>query len=86
MQYGVKPELVELARIPHVKASRAQQLYKAGLRTVKDVAGSSVDVLERAIARGNHVMACVFATPALCFMPHQSRQAVIMMVRRPLIG
>ena len=47
------PELVELARIQGVKGYRARQLYTAGLRTVKDVAGSSAATIEHILSKGN---------------------------------
>ena len=54
VQHGVMPELVELARIPGVKVFRARQLYNAGLRTVRDVAGSTASSLEQIISKGKH--------------------------------
>ena len=35
---GVKYEVVALTEIPYVKGYRARTLYKAGLRTIDDVA------------------------------------------------
>jgi hypothetical protein len=47
LNFGVSSELVDLCRIPDIKAIRARQLWKAGLRTVYSVAASSPhDVFE----------------------------------------
>ena len=49
VEHGVMPELVDLARIQGVKGFRARQLYNAGLRTVRDVAESTVRTIEAVI-------------------------------------
>ena len=46
---GVKQELLELIRIPHVKGARARMLHRAGLHAVSDVAQSSLGQLEAAL-------------------------------------
>lgn len=38
--YGIKPELVPLVQLPDVGKVRAEKLWKAGLRTLQDVAAS----------------------------------------------
>ncbi|KAH7283331.1 hypothetical protein KP509_34G001800 [Ceratopteris richardii] len=47
--FGVRAEIVELAEIPYVKASRARALYKAGLRTPQAVAQASIPELLKAL-------------------------------------
>ncbi|CAD7699534.1 unnamed protein product [Ostreobium quekettii] len=50
---GVKPEILALTEIPYVKAARARTLYKAGLRTVDQVAAvESVNSLVAILANG----------------------------------
>lgn len=52
---GVRPEIVALTEIPHVKGHRARLLYKAGLRTPEAVAASTVDrLLEVLMSGGGH--------------------------------
>ncbi|KAI5071714.1 hypothetical protein GOP47_0013965 [Adiantum capillus-veneris] len=47
--FGVRAEIVELAEIPYVKASRARALYKAGLRTPQAVAEATLPELAKAL-------------------------------------
>lgn len=41
--FGVRPEVVALAELPGVRASRARLLYKAGLRTPEAVAAAGME-------------------------------------------
>jgi len=54
---GVKQELLDLVRIPYVKAARARALHKAGMRTVEQVAQAPqavvMDALRKATSKSN---------------------------------
>ncbi|KAJ1551192.1 hypothetical protein HK096_002610, partial [Nowakowskiella sp. JEL0078] len=43
VNFGVEKELVELARVPHVKGFRARILWKAGYRTIASLACASAE-------------------------------------------
>ncbi|KAK9835520.1 hypothetical protein WJX74_002208 [Apatococcus lobatus] len=57
VSYGVKPEIVSLTEIPHVKGHRARLMYKAGLRTPEAVAAvepeALIAILGQGLAGGN---------------------------------
>ena len=50
--YGVRPEVVALTEIPHVKGHRARLLYKSGLRTPEAVAAVDVERLVEILGSG----------------------------------
>lgn len=50
--HGVKPEVAALTEIPGVRGKRARALYKAGLRTVEEVAGARLEVVLEALLAG----------------------------------
>eukprot|EP01012_Entosiphon_sulcatum_P052582 TRINITY_DN7226_c0_g1_i3.p1 TRINITY_DN7226_c0_g1~~TRINITY_DN7226_c0_g1_i3.p1 ORF type:complete len:1840 (+),score=235.77 TRINITY_DN7226_c0_g1_i3:85-5604(+) len=50
LNHGVEQDLIELVRIPNVKAHRARALYNAGYRTALSVATANPDEIERIIA------------------------------------
>ena len=52
MSYGVRPEIVSLTEIPHVKGHRARLMYKAGLRTPEAVAAVEPEALIAILGQG----------------------------------
>lgn len=61
VSYGVKPEIVSLTEIPHVKGHRARLMYKAGLRTPEAVAAVEPEALIAILGQG---MSLVHPLPA----------------------
>lgn len=45
VRHGVREELVDLVRLPHIGRARARMLYRAGLRSIADVARLDAEAL-----------------------------------------
>lgn len=50
--FGVRPDIVALTEIPHVKGRRARLLYDAGLRSYELIADSSVENVAAILLKG----------------------------------
>jgi len=49
IQYGVKPELLDLVKIPDIGKARAKKLYESGIKTVKDFVGTDINNLKKIV-------------------------------------
>ena len=49
LETGAQPDVVELARVPHVKTHRARALVASGISSVDELASSSLHSIERAL-------------------------------------
>jgi len=47
LNFGVSEDVLELVEIPGVKKARAKRLWKAGYKTVKDVAGAKEEDMHK---------------------------------------
>ncbi len=65
IRYGVKPELLELVRIPGIGRVRARRLYNAGYKSIDDIASASVTELSNINGIGRQLAAKLVETAKL---------------------